>query len=213
MFDPAYSGDVFDARTLKVRARQTADALTALQHRLGFQAIVVQGKSGISMAFASAMLHDIPIVVVRKDNEGSHGSSIEGRTLEVGGPTFKYLILDDFISTGRTCVRIVDKLHEYLRNQTRARWSEALDRYVSEPFVTGECVGILGYLADVEIGPFEVKEEDTGKRARDYLGSEGYTDQLAGVPYFGCRFPEKVAMRPEYRPAAEMYGGAYCRPS
>lgn len=69
-------------------------------------AIVVHGNSGVSIGFAALTVESFPLVLVRKDNDNSHGSPIEGPDCKVES----YYILDDIVDSGATVRRIVDKI-------------------------------------------------------------------------------------------------------
>ena len=59
------------------------------------------GISGMAIGFSVADILDIPFAVIRKPNDGSHSS----RRVE-GYMNSKYVILDDFISSGDTITTI-----------------------------------------------------------------------------------------------------------
>lgn len=116
---------------VRKRAEYAARAINKMMAETGATSVVVHGNSGVSCGFAALMLspHDFNIVLLRKDNDNSHGSPIEGPE---GHLLERYLILDDFVSTGATMNRIRDKII-MLRKQTISAWSAP------------ECVGIVLY--------------------------------------------------------------------
>lgn len=69
-------------------------------------AIVARGSSGLSVAWGCMMLTDFNFVMLRRRNECSHGSLIEGNN-EVFR---RYLILDDFVASGHTVEKIMEDL-------------------------------------------------------------------------------------------------------
>ena len=113
------------------RANFAADAIAELSERTGSTSVVVHGNSGVSCGFAALMLasEDFNLVLLRKDNDNSHGSPIEGPD---GHRLDKYLILDDFVSSGATMNRIRDKINTL---QDQVAWSSPRP----------ECVGIVLY--------------------------------------------------------------------
>lgn len=119
----------------KERVERHADyaavAIEELRSRTGSTSVVVHGNSGVSCGFAALMssAEDFNLVLLRKDNDNSHGSPLEGPD---GHRLDKYLILDDFISSGATMNRIRDKINT-LHDQG----------YWSSP--KPECVGIVLY--------------------------------------------------------------------
>lgn len=118
-----YTAHMYNHAKLKRNAERLAKLIPHAMERTGAQCIAVTGKSGQALAFATLMLIDFPLVVVRKENESSHGSDVEGDTRKTVN---KYLILDDFIESGNTCKRIEDKLRAWAMGQI-------------------ECVGVIEY--------------------------------------------------------------------
>lgn len=98
-----YCAPQYNAEQFREIVRRVAGKLPALLHKHDIDAIVVSGKSGICVAFAVQMLIDIPLVVVRKRGENTHGTMIEGREGQLVG---RYAILDDFVASGDTVRRI-----------------------------------------------------------------------------------------------------------
>lgn len=98
---------------VQMYAERSAWAIDRLMQETGATSIVVHGNSGVSVGFAALMLHDFPLVLVRKDNDNSHGSPIEGPD---GHDMKSYLVLDDFVSTGRTVDRIIQKVNSLSYN-------------------------------------------------------------------------------------------------
>jgi hypothetical protein len=107
--DTGYSDTIFRPERLRKAARGVLEVIQRVEKATGETVhIAVTGKSGIAMAFAINMLWDVPIVAVRKDNETSHGSKIEGL-----GELRKYIVLDDFVCTGATVSRVVKEINQW----------------------------------------------------------------------------------------------------
>lgn len=102
----SYSGAIHRAATLRDYAERTAEELRARRGEYDF--VAVTGQSGMSVAFAALMFYDFPLVVVRK-GERTHGTMIEGDAERVG----RYIVVDDFISSGSTLRRINKELCEW----------------------------------------------------------------------------------------------------
>ena len=117
---------------VRKRAEYAARAINNMMAETGATSVVVHGNSGVSCGFAALMLShaDFNIVLLRKDNDNSHGAPIEGPADHCLG---RYLILDDFVSSGTTMNRIRDKIAT-LHQQYG---------YSSAP--SPECVGIVLY--------------------------------------------------------------------
>ncbi len=117
---------------VRKRAEYAARAINKMMAETGATSVVVHGNSGVSCGFAALMLSphaDFNIVLLRKDNDNSHGSPIEGPE---GHRLGRYLILDDFVATGATMNRIRDKI-------------ATLAQQYGLPEDTPECVGIVLY--------------------------------------------------------------------
>ena len=121
----------YSAGRVRERAEFAAKAITSLSRSTGATAVVVHGNSGVSCGFAALMVTDTPfnLVLLRKDNDNSHGAPIEGPE---GHRLGKYLILDDFVSSGATMNRIRDKI-------------DTLHGQVPWASPRPECVGIVLY--------------------------------------------------------------------
>ena len=94
---------------VRLRAEYAARAINKMMAETGATSVVVHGNSGVSCGFAALMLSDLDfnIVLLRKDNDNSHGAPIEGPE---GHQLGRYLILDDFIVSGNTMNRIRNKI-------------------------------------------------------------------------------------------------------
>lgn len=102
-----YSGHEHRPGYFRSIVHRVADALPDVMHQYEADAVVVTGKSGISVAFAALMLIDFPLVIVRKPGENSHGFRVEGPE---GAVLRRYIILDDFVSSGATVTRVRQQL-------------------------------------------------------------------------------------------------------
>ena len=113
------------------RAAFAAVAIAELRSQTGSTSVVVHGNSGVSCGFAALMAsaEDFNLVLLRKDNDNSHGAPIEG---PAGHRLGKYLILDDFVSSGATMNRIRDKINTL---HAQRSWASSMP----------ECVGIVLY--------------------------------------------------------------------
>ena len=114
------------------RAEWAASAISDMVAETGATSVVVHGNSGVSCGFAALMLSavDFNIVLLRKDNDNSHGSPIEGPQGHRLGP---YIILDDFVATGATLNRI------------RGKIATLHQQYGYRNAQSPECVGIVLY--------------------------------------------------------------------
>lgn len=75
-----------------------------------FDVILVSGLSGIIPGAIIANKYGKQLVVVRKDDDVTHGVRTEGKDyFAVGTP---YILLDDMVASGRTLRRMLDKMVE-----------------------------------------------------------------------------------------------------
>ena len=72
--------------------------------------LICRGSSGsiLSSIVATFCENVEKVLYIRKDNEQSHGSGVEHFS-----PCYRYVIVDDFIDSGRTLVAIWETLKEY----------------------------------------------------------------------------------------------------
>ena len=73
----------YSAEEVRKRAAWAAYAINVMAAKTGATSVVVHGNSGVSCGFAALMLSpnlDFNIVLLRKDNDNSHGAPIEGQT-------------------------------------------------------------------------------------------------------------------------------------
>ena len=117
---------------VRERAEYAASAISDMMAETGATSVVVCGNSGVSCGFAALMLSavDFNIVLLRKDNDNSHGSPIEGPE---GHRLDRYIILDDFVATGTTM------------NRVRYKISTLHKQYGPRNAPSPECVGIVLY--------------------------------------------------------------------
>lgn len=128
-FATAYLDSVFESSSKFGRlVDKIADKMITLQAEVPFQAIAFRGASGAAMAYPISAQLNIPLIYVRKPREQSHGDNIEGTNREIT----KYIIVDDFIETGKTIKDIIKAI------------DDAADRYY-DLHCPIKCVGIVLY--------------------------------------------------------------------
>jgi len=79
--------------------------------KLNFDYIACRGMSGIVIAVPLAMRLNKGIIIVRKDVKGSHGSKIEASPA-IKNNIVRYIIVDDFIDTGKTIKTIKKEVED-----------------------------------------------------------------------------------------------------
>ena len=104
----------YDDYQLTKFSKAVESTVEALESRtVRFDSIVVRGVSGLIVGAPVAHLIQKPIVVVRKEGVSSHTSSLISNFGEIGG---RYVVVDDFVSSGGTLMAIrseVDRMAGY----------------------------------------------------------------------------------------------------
>lgn len=81
----------------------------ALLGKYQYDAIAFQGNSGSAIAYILGYVLQIPLINIRKEREDSHFRRCRGQ-FEGFLATQKYIIVDDFYSTGGTIKRIISEV-------------------------------------------------------------------------------------------------------
>ena len=115
--------------TMTKKFKRATEEVAALQLIHKFDALAFMGSSGCAIAFILSVSLQIPLIYVRKDNEDSHGSMIEGNAWR--GVT-KFLIVDDFIGRGTTVETIYTKIRSAAEQRGRAK-PECAGIFLYEP--------------------------------------------------------------------------------
>lgn len=105
----SYHEEIFNRDLCKATVKKVVADIRALKKELGFNTIVITGISGAGMGFIVGYQTGIPVVFVRKPEDNTHGNLIEGpddHTMK------KYIILDDFVSSGDTVRRVVKTIQK-----------------------------------------------------------------------------------------------------
>lgn len=105
-----YLGQVFtDVNVFEKTIREICKALRKAEKQGKiFTHIAVSGVSGCVVGSAVALRLKKNLIVIRKDNDGSHSfTKVEGYPDE----SFQYIILDDFVSSGYTISQIYRKIN------------------------------------------------------------------------------------------------------
>lgn len=83
------------------------------QVKYPFDAIAFTGTSGAALAYPLSFALQLPLICIRKKNDGNHfNSDIEGCI-----NARKYLIVDDFISSGSTVRNIIKTVSDKLKSK------------------------------------------------------------------------------------------------
>ena len=133
--DAGYSAAQFNPAALREVVAKLRRTIPFLLEECKAEAIAVTGKSGLSMAFATLAHIDFNLMVIRKDGKQSHGESVEGPpSVDVRS----YIILDDFVSSGKTLNNIVNGVDAYHAKRD-GYYPDMPERVGKRP----DCVGVI----------------------------------------------------------------------
>jgi adenine/guanine phosphoribosyltransferase-like PRPP-binding protein len=108
-----YLQHVFEPDLFQRSVNKTVTTAERIRKDTGYDTIVFSGMSGAAMAFMLAHWMNMPLLCVRKRNDSSHFVSQTRKYLEGNAHDVrKYLIVDDFISSGATVQYIMDTIRE-----------------------------------------------------------------------------------------------------
>jgi adenine/guanine phosphoribosyltransferase-like PRPP-binding protein len=108
----SYIEEVLDPNTRKGILAKVVKELKKIREKIPFDAIAFRGVSGSLVAIHAADKLGVSIIVCRKESEynGSHSNyQVEGMK------NCKYIIVDDFIDTGRTVSEMIELIDEQHR--------------------------------------------------------------------------------------------------
>lgn len=108
-FWSGYSSVLYEPDKFHKIVDNTVAKIKEIQKEIEFDAIAFTGTSGAALAYPIQYFTGIPLILVRKDGECSHGQRIESKNdMKIA----RYLILDDFTRTGNTINSIIKKIEE-----------------------------------------------------------------------------------------------------
>ena len=111
----SYMGAVFEPEQFSATVEKTIKAAELLRQEVRFDTIAFSGVSGSAMGFILGHWLSVPLICVRKMNDGSHFQGFQGvRCVEGNLSARRYMIVDDFISSGKTVNYIIDSISEQI---------------------------------------------------------------------------------------------------
>lgn len=136
IYHPGYAGWKFDKRHMANILDNLVPNLPQAADTLKADCLIVHGTSGVWMAGLLVMLQDLPVVLVRKPGENSHGYEVEGPN----GTFSRGIVIDDTVCSGRTINRIQHILDGQRSGLSVVGVAVYLDGYVErEVWVTSIC--------------------------------------------------------------------------
>jgi orotate phosphoribosyltransferase-like protein len=102
-----YLMQAFDPSTRKILIDEAVKRLRWVRKKLPFDAVAFRGVSGAALGPTVADRLGVNIIAIRKPGDGSHSSN----TAE-GVRGVRYIVIDDFVSSGKTLKTVVDTLSD-----------------------------------------------------------------------------------------------------
>jgi len=136
----SYHEKTFRPGSLKAIVNRVIKKLEKLRQEIKFDAIAFRGISGSSIAYPVSAIAGYHLIEVRRapglrNGKGNshHGSTIEGSSSR---KIKRYIILDDFISSGKTVEEIAKTITKEFRSDPKADQPQcvAIVMYASSPF-------------------------------------------------------------------------------
>lgn len=135
----SYHEKTFRPRSLKATVNRVIKKLEKLRQEIKFDAIAFRGISGSSIAYPVSAIAGYHLIEVRRapglrNGKGNshHGSTIEGSSRKIK----RYIILDDFISSGKTVEEIAETITKEFSRGAKADQPQcvAIVIYAGSPF-------------------------------------------------------------------------------
>ena len=127
-----YISECFNRKEQDKTIRQIKELIK--KHNLQFDGFVVTGVSGIVMGSILCRSLRKDLVIVRKDNDGSHS----GYSVENYKTSKNYIFLDDFVSSGKTFRRVKDKIKETFSSLKKSYWYPFDKKFDKESKIIGQ---------------------------------------------------------------------------
>jgi len=105
-----YGWSGYTAKSYREQIESAIKDIQTLRDKHKFDALAFCGSSGGSIAFPACLALGIPLIMVRKEGEKSHGEYVE---CHEHARIKSFLIVDDFIDSGETIRFILEKAIQY----------------------------------------------------------------------------------------------------
>jgi len=147
-----YLGEVFHRDLFQAMVKRAIDRAHKIMMDHPFEAIAFTGTSGSAIAYILGHTLDVPLMCIRKVSEDSHYKFWDNesqRSFEGYMGAKSYIIVDDFISSGKTAERIMQVIQD-----------RCLDC---------KCVAMLMYAQSEEKRDYQVKNEELARYYRNSI--------------------------------------------
>jgi len=105
------SSYLYDAFNVTIMRRMVSGLVKLIKEsEIEYDSIACRGVSGLMIASPVALRLNKPLIVIRKGTSNCHSSiAVEGYL----SPDLRYIIIDDFISSGNTIKEIIKEIEDY----------------------------------------------------------------------------------------------------
>jgi len=116
-YSPGYKY-IYDPDVFSRMIDRVAESLAFIKKKTKFEAIAFSGSSGACLAYPVSARLGCRLIYVRRENEttSSHGNAVES-----DGNIAKYIILDDFVSSGATVCHIYNTIENARKNDAKIK--------------------------------------------------------------------------------------------
>jgi hypothetical protein len=167
-FDGSYIEPVLDHEKRKEVVPLILNIIEKIQLTQEIGAIACMGASGLGLAPIISWLTGLPLLIVDKDDEASHSETM----VRGGANSSSYIILDDFIESGRNLCHIKYCIEDEL-NCDNDRGLET------------NCIGVILYAS---------------RQSVHYITDEERYNYLADIPIWGIKYDNYTKVSGRYGP-------------
>jgi len=108
MLYPGYGEWKYSKAKLEQKLYELLPTIEQFAQEVRADCLIVSGTSGVWLGAVLTLRQDLPVVIVRKPGEASHGRAVEGDCCARIG-----VIVDDFIASGATVDRIANTVMDH----------------------------------------------------------------------------------------------------
>lgn len=105
----SYMSRIYDGKNYSNVLDRVVTALEELKAKHQVDTIAFSGTSGSAVSYTAGWATDLRLINVRRNDGNHHGLPVEGYKWAK-----RYVIVDDFVSTGATIVRIIREVKHYV---------------------------------------------------------------------------------------------------
>lgn len=115
-----YLERVFNPESFQLTIKSMVQNVSRVFEETPFEALAFMGQSGAAIAYPLSYLLQMPLILVRKDDDSSHHVKLRRidrlRYLEGEVHANTFLIVDDQIESGASILKIIERIRDYNPN-------------------------------------------------------------------------------------------------